>query len=197
VYTAAVEIFRPWRNNVAIKNTWLGGRRRGGSYVRVSCFSCHNANVTRKSLAIQDPRAILSDTPIHSESCQNLYFLLVLCPKLKKSRLRDHRAVFYTTWPIFTKTGSPRMSRQGTFSFPQSVITTWQTRKLVQRLYRYCRLQGVATQRTLVAGYRRFGTTRLATRAIRDGSAQRYGETTKQHRTTHDNMDCSATRQHR
>jgi len=58
-------------------------------------------------------------------------------------------------------------------------------------------LQGVVTQRTLVAGYRRFGTTRLATRAIRDGSAKCYAETTKQHPTTHDNMDCSATRQHR
>jgi hypothetical protein len=59
------------------------------------------------------------------------------------------------------------------------------------------RLQGVVRQRTLVAGYRRFGTAHFATRAIRDGSAKCYGETTKQHRTTHDDMDCSVTRQHR
>jgi hypothetical protein len=72
-----------------------------------------------------------------------------------------------------------------------------QTRTAAPQILFGGRLQGVVTQRTLVAGYRRFGTTHLATRDIRDGSAKYYGETTKQHRTTHDNMDCSATRQHR
>jgi hypothetical protein len=58
-------------------------------------------------------------------------------------------------------------------------------------------LQGVVRQRTLIASYRRFGTAYLATQDIRDVGAKCYGETTKQHRTTHDDMDCSATRQHR
>jgi hypothetical protein len=69
VYTAAVALFRPWRNNVAINaNQGIRGLERegGGYYVRVSCFSCHNANVTHKTPVIQDPRAILSDTLIHS-----------------------------------------------------------------------------------------------------------------------------------
>jgi hypothetical protein len=58
-------------------------------------------------------------------------------------------------------------------------------------------LQGVVTQRTFVAGYRRFGTTHLTSPDIRDGSSKCYGETTEQHRTTYDSMDCSAVRQHR
>ena len=71
------------------------------------------------------------------------------------------------------------------------------TRTAALQIFFGGRLQGVVTQRTLVAGNWRFGTAHLATGAIRDGSAKCYGETTKQHRTTHDNMDCSATRQQR
>ena len=96
------------------------------------------------------------------------------------------------------------MLRQGMFSFPQSVITKWQTCKLVQRLYKYLfggRLQGVLTKRTLVAAYRRFETTHLATRAIRAGSAKFVTETqqnnTVQYATTRIAAPQIKTRQHR
>jgi len=44
-----------------------------------------------------------------------------------------------------------------------------QTRTAALQILFGGRLQGVVRQRTLVAGYWRFGTARLATEAIRDG----------------------------